>query len=61
MNTPATKYHVKQTGDNEWVIFGPGDVEFAWGFMNQEKADQTCKSMNSLMSEWPEEKVRNNA
>ena len=50
----TNKYHVKEI-NGFLFIYGPGDKEFAGPFFDQEKADNTCASMNGLMRDWPPE------
>ena len=52
----SNKFKVEQVGESEWnVVYTNGDKEFAGPFLDQEKADNTCASMNGLMRDWPPE------
>ncbi len=60
MNTPTTKYHVREL-QGLFYIYGADNRIFAEGVADQAKADGTCRSLNALFSEWPEKKGEVNA
>ncbi len=60
MSTPTTKYHVKEPIGLLWGIYDAQDVLFAGPFVDQAKADESCRSLNALFSEWPKGEVKSN-